>query len=220
MATVPFRTFAFVSDGANGMRAINVTDFRDIRERLFNSSAFTPTVGDPAIEKVFQNHFNLTLALRDSLTPFDRANLQINAAGQVGNPPFKVTTFPVGQNQKLLRIARGRQLDKLADQDGRTLRDSTAVGARALSREVMDKMRNVNVVVQGGTSDDKGNGLGNIVLQGSTQAQQNQNEHRVREHLASTGNSLLTLGGLFAVTVMALTIRVRRNKRIGTRTRR
>lgn len=215
LATVPFRTFAFVSDGKNGMRAINITDFRDIRERLFNSSAFTPTSTDPGVEKVFQNHFNLTLALRDPLTPFDRANLQINAAGQVGPAPFKVVTFPVSAGQRLLRIARGRQLDKLADQDGRTLRDSTAVGARALSRELMDKMRKVNVVVQPGTTDDNGNGLGNLVLQGAVQAQQQPIENR--EHVASASNSLFTFGGLFAATIAALTLGVRRNRRPGTR---
>jgi hypothetical protein len=217
MATVPFRTFAMLSDGTHGLHAINVTDFRDIRERLFNSSAFAPTSTDPGVEKAFQNHFNLTLALRDPLTPFDRANLQINAAGQVGNPPFKIITFPVGANQRLLRIARGRQLDKLADSSGRTLRDSTSVGAGALSREVMDKMRNVNVVVEPGTIDDKGNGLGNIVLQGSAQAAQGVAENRSSDRLTSSGNGLFTFGGLFAVALVALTIGVRRNRRLETR---
>jgi hypothetical protein len=146
-----------VSDGENGLHAINVTDFRDIKERLFNSSAFPTNALDPA----FQANFNLTLALRDPLTPFDRANVKING----NQATLQITTFPVGENQKLLRIARGRQLDKLADSSGRTLRDSTAVGAGALSRAEMDKMRKVNVVVEPGTSDDKGNGLGNIVFQ-------------------------------------------------------
>ncbi|MEK6325138.1 MAG: hypothetical protein AABN33_26155 [Acidobacteriota bacterium] len=217
MATVPFRTFAMVSGGANGLHVINVTDFRDIRERLFNSSAFTPSFTDPAVERVFQNNFNLTIALRDPLTPFDRANLQINAAGQVGNPPFKVVTFPISAGQRLLRIARGRQLDKLADQDGRTLRDSTAVGARALSREEMDKMRNVNVVIEPGTPDDKGNGLGNIVVQGVSPASQKRAETRARELAASASNSLFTFGGLFAATIVALSIGMRRNKRRETR---
>jgi hypothetical protein len=217
MATVPFRTFAMLSDGKNGLHAINVTDFRDIRERLFNSSAFAPTSADPGVEKAFQNHFNLTLALRDPLTPFDRANLQINAVGQVGNPPFKITTFAVSAGQRLLRIARGRQLDKLADSSGRTLRDSTAVGAGALSREVMDKMRNVNVVVEPGTIDDKGNGLGNIVLQGTAQAAQRVAENRSPDRLALASSSLFTFGGLFAATLVALTIRVRRNRRLETR---
>ncbi len=220
IATVPFRTFAMVSDGKNGMRAINVTDFRDIRERLFNSSAFTPSSADPGVEKVFQNHFNLTLALRDPLTPFDRANLQINAAGQVGNPPFKVVTFPISAGQRLLRIARGRQLDKLADQDGRTLRDSTSVGARALSREVMDRMRSVNVVLEPGTSDDKGNGLGNIVLQGLTPGTQRRAQTRTGESAAFASNTLLTFGGLFAVTIVALSIGLRRGKRREKRKRR
>ena len=202
-----------VSDGKNGLRAVNITDFRDIRERLFNSSAFTPSSGDPGVEKTFQNHFNLTLALRDPLTPFDRANLQINAAGQTGNPPFKVVTFAISAGQRLLRIARGRQLDKLADQDGRTLRDSTAVGARALSREVMDRMRNVNVVVEPGTSDDKGNGLGNIVLRSSAQVAERGSETRLRVEVPSAGNRLVTFGGLFAA-IMALIIGVRRNKRL------
>jgi hypothetical protein len=131
-----------------------------------------------------------------------------------------VVTFQVSAGQRLLRIARGRQLDKLADQDGRTLRDSTAVGAGALSREVMDKMRNVNVVVQPGTTDDKGNGLGNLVLQGSAQAEQQRTENRSREHLSSASNSLFTFGGLFAATIMAVTIGVRRNKRLRTRKQR
>ncbi|HKS42343.1 MAG TPA: hypothetical protein VJX74_17115 [Blastocatellia bacterium] len=157
MAVVPFRTFAMVSDGKNGLRAVNVTDFRDIRERLFNSSAFPTNALDP----VFQTNFNLTLALRDPLTPFDRANVKING----NQATLQITTFPVSAGQRLLRIARGRQLDKLADSSGRTLRDSTAVGAGALSRADMDKMRKVNVVVEQGTSDDKGNGLGNIVFQ-------------------------------------------------------
>jgi hypothetical protein len=163
MATVPFRTFAMVCDGANGLRAINVTDFRDIRERLFPGTSAFPT---NSIDPVFQANFNLTLALRDPLTPYDRANLKFSG-GQPANPPFEIITFPVSAGQRLLGIARGRQLDKLGDADGRTLRDSTSVGARALSRAEMDKMRSVNVVVQPGTSDESGNGLGNIVLQGS-----------------------------------------------------
>jgi LVIVD repeat len=174
MATVPFRTFAMVCDGANGLRAVNVTDFRDIRERLFpGSSAFPGDKAAPhavdAIDQVFQSGFNLTLALRDPLTPYDRANLKFNA-GQVADPPFQIITFPVGPGQRLLSMARGRQLDKLGDEDGRTLRDSTSVGARALSRDEMDKMRSVNVVVQPGTVDESGNGLGNIVLQGGASA--------------------------------------------------
>jgi Zn finger protein HypA/HybF involved in hydrogenase expression len=217
MATVPFRTFAMLSDGKNGLHAVNVTDFRDIRERLFNSSAFSPTSADPGVEKAFQSHFNLTLALRDPLTPFDRANLQINGAGQVGNPPFKIITFPVSTGQRLLRIARGRQLDKLADSSGRTLRDSTAVGAGALSRAEMDKMRNVNVIVEPGTIDDKGNGLGNIVFQGSAQAAQRVAENRSGDRLTSASNGLFTFGGLFAATLVALTIGVRRNRRLETR---
>ena len=219
MATVPFRTFAMVSDGKNGLRAINVTDFRDIRERLFASStgvpssAFNPTFPDPSVENAFQKNFNLTLALRDPLTPFDRANLRINAANTVQNPPLQVTTFAVSAGQRLLHIARGRQLDKLADEDGRTLRDSTSVGAGALSRAEMDKMRNVNVVVQPGTVDDKGNGLGNIVLQGSTQAAHQHTKNKSRDRVASANSSLLTLGGLFAATLFALTMGVRRNRR-------
>jgi hypothetical protein len=163
MATVPFRTFAMVCDGANGLRAINVTDFRDIRERLTGTSAF-PTTSAP-LEDLFQSNFNLTLALRDPLTPYDRANVKF-AAGQPANPAFQIITFPVSAGQRLLRIARGRQLDKLAGEDGRTLRDSTAVGARALSRAEMDRMRAVNVVIEPGTSDEDGNGLGNIVQSG------------------------------------------------------
>jgi hypothetical protein len=158
-----------VCDGANGLRAINVTDFRDIRERLFpGTSAFPANAAD----SVFQPNFNLSLALRDPLTPFDRANVKF-AGGNVANPPFEIITFPVSAGQRLLRIARGRQLDKFAGEDGRTLRDSTSVGARALSRAEMDKMRAVNVVIQPGTADDKGNGLGNIVLQGSSLAASN-----------------------------------------------
>ena len=161
MATIPFRTFAMVCDGANGLRAINVTDFRDIRERLFPGTSAFPANG---LDPVFQSNFNLSLALRDPLTPFDRANVKFSG-GAVANPPIEIVTFPVSLGQRLLGIARGRQLDKLADEDGRTLRDSTAVGARALSRAEMDKMRSVNVVVEPGTSDESGNGLGNIVVQ-------------------------------------------------------
>jgi hypothetical protein len=166
MATIPFRTFAMVCDGANGLRAINVTDFRDIRERLFPGTSAFPA---NALDSLFQPNFNLTLALRDPLTPFDRANVKF-AGGNVANPPFEIVTFPVSAGQRILRLARGRQLDKFAGEDGRTLRDSTSVGARALSRAEMDKMRAVNVVIQPGTPDDKGNGLGNIVLQGSSLA--------------------------------------------------
>ena len=155
-----------VCDGANGLRAINVTDFRDIRERLFPGTSAFPA---NALDSLFQPNFNLTLALRDPLTPFDRANVKF-AGGNVANPPFEIITFPVSAGQRILRLARGRQLDKFAGEDGRTLRDSTAVGARALSRTEMDKMRAVNVVIQPGTPDDKGNGLGNIVLQGSSLA--------------------------------------------------
>ena len=197
-----------LSDGANGLRAVNVTDFRDIRERLFNSSAFPPN----ALDNVFAPNFKLTLALRDPLTPFDRANVKITG----NQAAFQITTFAIGPNQKLLGIARGRQLDKLADSSGRTLRDSTAVGAGALSREAMDKMRRVNVVVEPGTSDDKGNGLGNIVFQGVTQAEQQPTPNGGHERVASASNSLFTFGGLFAVTIVALTMGVRRNRRSGT----
>jgi hypothetical protein len=223
MATVPFKTYAMVSDGKNGLRAINVTDFRDIRERLFASSsgvpssAFNPTFPDPGVENAFQRNFNLTLALRDPLTPFDRANLRINAANQVQNPPLQVITFSVSAGQRLLGTARGRQLDKLADEDGRTLRDSTSVGAGALSRSEMDKMRNVNVVVQPGTVDDKGNGLGNIVQQGTAQAAHRSAGKRAPDRLASTSSTLFALSGLFAAALMALTIAVRRNRRLETR---
>ncbi|HSQ20740.1 MAG TPA: hypothetical protein VLR92_10245, partial [Blastocatellia bacterium] len=117
-------------------------------------------------------------------------------------------------------IARGRQLDKLADSSGRTLRDSTAVGAGALSREEMDKMRRVNVVVELGTTDDKGNGLGNIVFQGALHVAHQRTNEPTGEHVASASNSLITFGGLFAVTIAALTLRVRRNKRLGTRKQR
>ena len=128
------------------------------------SSAFKPTFGDPNVERAFQQNFNLTLALRDPLTPFDRANLQINANNQVQDPPFQIITFPLSAGQRILRIAKGRQLDKMTDSSGRTLRDSTAVGAGAVSRAEIDKMRNVNVMVEPGTTDQDGNGLGNIVF--------------------------------------------------------
>jgi hypothetical protein len=226
MAVVPFRTFAMLSDGANGLHAINVTDFRDIRERLFAdangkpSSAFNPVFPrDLDVEKAFQKNFNLSLALRDPLTPFDRANLkfELNIPNQVANPPFQIITFPVSTGQRLLRIARGRQLDKLTDSSGRTLRDSTAVGAGAVSRAEMDKMRNVNVIVEPGTIDDKGNGLGNIVFQGSAQAAHRVAENRSGDRLTSASNGLFTFGGLFAATLVALTIGVRRNRRLETR---
>lgn len=168
MATVPFRTFAMVCDGENGLRAINVTDFRDIRERLFfdrNGSSFSKT-GIEQLDTLFQTNFNMTLALRDPLTPFDRANVRLSQDGNtVINPAFQIITFPVSAGQRLLRIARGRQLDKLGDESGRTLRDSTAVGARALPSDIIQRMRNVNVIEQQGTGDRDGNGLGNIVLQ-------------------------------------------------------
>jgi hypothetical protein len=217
MATVPFRTFAMLSDGKNGLHFINVTDFRDIRERLFAdasgkpSSAFNPSFPDPAVEKVFQNHFNLTLALRDPLTPYDRANLQISDANQVGNPPLKVITFAVGAGQRLLRVARGRQLDKLADSSGRTLRDSTAVGAGALSRDEMDTMRKVNVAVEPGTTDDKGNGLGNIVLR--TGAQASTQSSRLADPPAPQSSGLITLATLLASLLTAFTISMYKSRR-------
>ncbi|HTG17774.1 MAG TPA: hypothetical protein VK747_21180, partial [Blastocatellia bacterium] len=219
MAVVPFRTFAMVSDGKNGLRAVNITDFKDPRERLFKSSAFNPPGLTSDIDNIFQTHFELTLALRDPLTPFDRANLVLNKmTGQVVNPILQVTTFPVAAGQKLLRIARGRQLDKLADSSGRTLRDSTAVGAGALSRAEMDKMRSVNVVVQPGTADDKGNGLGNIVLQGAAQAlHQPTGTGSGRERLAWAGSSLTAFGALFATAITALTIGARKSRRSKTR---
>jgi hypothetical protein len=81
----------------------------------------------------------------------------------------------------------------------------------------MDKMRNVNVVVQPGTVDDKGNGLGNIVLQGSAQVAHRSAGAHAPDRLALASNSLVTFGGLFAVTLVALTIGVRRNRRFETR---
>jgi hypothetical protein len=220
MAVVPFRTFAMVSDGKNGLRAVNVTDFRDIKERQFNSSAFNPPGLTSEINNVFQTHFELTLALRDPLTPFDRANLVLDKmTGQVINPIFQVITFPVAAGQRLLCIARGRQLDKLADSSGRTLRDSTAVGAGALSRAEMDKMRSVNVVVQAGTADDKGNGLGNIVLQGGVVpgSRQSTRTGSGRERLAWASSSLTAFGALFATAITALTISARKSRRSKTR---
>lgn len=218
MATIPFRTFAMLSGGRNGLHAINVTDFRDIRERLFAnasgtpSSAFNPTFTDPAVERAFQNNFNLTLALRDPLTPFDRANLKINAAGQVQNPAFQIITFPVSAGQRLLRTARGRQLDKFADSSGRTLRDSTAVGARAISRADMDKMRNVNVVVEPGTNDESGNGLGNIVFQSlnssstATIAERKAVENPHHEVELRAGRTTRNLDHTLAVAAMMMTM--------------
>ena len=218
IATVPFRTFAMLSDGKNGLHAINITDFRDIRERLFAdsngkpSSAFNPTFPDAAVERAFQNHFNLTLALRDPLTPFDRANLKINTAGVVGNPPFQIITFPVSEGQRLLRIARGRQLDRFTDLSGRTLRDSTAVGAGAVSRAEMDKMRNVNVVVEPGTADEDGNGLGNIVFQslsssppGTASEHKAVKNHRKTEPVVAQASRKLDHGfGDYSFTVAAM----------------
>ena len=84
----------------------------------------------------------------------------------------------------------------------------------------MDKMRRVNVAVEPGTSDDKGNGLGNIVFQGVTLAEQQRTDKHTREHLASASYSLVTFGGLFAATIVAVTIGVRRNKRLGRRKQR
>jgi hypothetical protein len=212
MAVVPFRTFAMVSDGKNGLRAINVTDFRDIRERLFNSSEFPPN----ALDNVFDTNFKLTLALRDPLTPFDRANVKI-AGNQAA---FQITTFPVAAGQRLLRIARGRQLDKLADSSGRTLRDSTAVGAGALSRAAMDKMRNVNVVVEAGTSDDKGNGLGNIVLQGgSAHSTRRANlEGKGQDWREDATGNLTTIAAFFLTAMIGLMISARNSRRSKKRT--
>jgi hypothetical protein len=208
MAVVPFRTFAMVSDGKNGLRAINVTDFRDIRERLFNSSEFPPN----ALDNVFDTNFRLTLALRDPLTPFDRANVKV-----VGNQAaFQITTFPVGENQRLLRIARGRQLDKLADSSGRTLRDSTAVGAGALSRAAMDKMRNVNVVVEPGSADDKGNGLGNIVLQQGGAAHSTRRaglDSKGSDRRADETGNLTTIAAFFLTAMIGLMISARNRRR-------
>ncbi len=168
MATVPFRTFAMVCDGKNGLRAINVTDFRDIRERLFNlqGTSFNSNngAGFGAVDTLFQQRFELSLALRDPLTPFDRANIKFTG-NQAAAQPFQVVNFPVAAGQRLLRIAKGRQLDKLGDEAGRTLRDSTSVGAHALSADLIAKMRRVNVVVESNTQDESGNGLGNIVFQ-------------------------------------------------------
>ena len=215
MATVPFRTFAMLCDGKNGLHAVNVTDFRDIRERLFkDKGGFMPEFPENALDPVFQANFNLTLALRDPLTPFDRANFR--TAG--GTPTFQIVTFRLTAGQRILRIARGRQLDKLADEDGRTLRDSTAVGAGAMSRREMDKMRNVNVVVEAGTEDDRGNGLGNIVLQHAAvgQARQSSRPGDLANRMAATGGSLTSFGALFACAVMAFTIGIHRNRRSRT----
>ena len=109
-------------------------------------------------------------------------------------------------------MARGRQLDKLADEDGRTLRDSTAVGASAMSRAEMDKMRKVNVVVEAGTQDDKGNGLGNLVLQHTSVGQSSHPGER-SDRLAATGGGLNSLAALFGCAVMAFTIGIHRNRR-------
>src|SRR6185295_17479495 len=106
----------------------------------------------------------------------------------------------------------GRQLDKLADEDGRTLRDSTAGGASAMSRAEMDKMRNVNVVVEAGTQDDKGNGLGNIVLQ-RTSVGQSPGAGEPPAQLAAAGSGLTSLAALFGCAMMAFTIGLHKNRR-------
>jgi hypothetical protein len=207
MATIPFNTFAMVSDGANGLRAINLTDFRDIRERLFpNTSAFAAS----PLDSVFQPGFNLSLALRDPLTPFNRANLLL--PGSLANPPVQVITFPVRAGQRILGIARGRQLDKLTDQAGRTLRDSTAVGAGALPRALMDKMRNVSVAVEPGTVDDNGNGLGNIVRAGPVIGSEKQAAAGAAGHSGFVGANLgaVVMTGMMA---MMLTFVLRRQHR-------
>lgn len=225
MATVPFRTFAMVCDGEHGLRAINVTDFRDIRERLFNLSgtSFTKN-GIGPLDNLFQTNFNLTLALRDPLTPFDRANLRLTADGNsVANPALQITTFPVSAGQRLLRIARGRQLDKLGDESGRTLRDSTAVGATALPAEEIQKMRAVNVIEQAGTEDRDGNGLGNIVLQSVTPASKGSTAAAIAKptHKAQVADSaqdglsrrgLLVLSGIVLLFLMSF-IMIRLSRR-------
>ena len=197
-----------VSDGKNGLRAVNVTDFRDPRERLFNSRVFPSN----ALDNVFDTNFTLTLALRDPLTPFDRANVKV--AGNQAT--FQITTFAVAAGQRLLRIARGRQLDKLADSSGRTLRDSTSVGAGALTRAAMDKMRSVNVVVEPGTTDDKGNGLGNIVLQQTASAHgsgQANREGKEQDRRAAASGNLTSLAAFFITAMIGLMISARNGRR-------
>jgi hypothetical protein len=125
VGAVPTQTWVFVADGTNGVRAVNV------------SALFDPYRGrsGAAPSSLAAAHLPLTLEARDPLAPRDTSR------GGVDEIPM--LTFATRGSARA--IARGAQLDRIADESGRRLRDSWNPGTAVLQRSKMDAMRAVVV---------------------------------------------------------------------------
>ena len=131
LASVPVRTWAIVADGANGLRAINLTSSRDWREGIKDGG----------------RAFNLSFERQDPFTPYDPTN-RIT----------QVLTFPT--DAPVTAVARGFALDQLADDQANRLRDSWLIGATTIDNDMVQRMRDVLVQEVPGTVDGSGDGLG------------------------------------------------------------
>jgi hypothetical protein len=89
----------------------------------------------------------------DPMTPFDPKNATL-----------QVFTFPTNSPARV--IARGIQLDNIADKGGRRLRDGWTIGATSLDAATIARMRSVIVKEVPGTVDIRGDGMGCVVREG------------------------------------------------------
>jgi hypothetical protein len=143
VATVPTRNFAIVADGANGVRAINITAAKDYRLDL------KAAADDP---DAFRG-LRLSMERSDPLTPFDPKN----ATTQV---------FTYATSGSAVALARGLTFDSIADKSGRQMRDGWSIGSSSLDEPTAARMRSVIVKEVAGTVDIRGDGLGCIVREG------------------------------------------------------
>jgi hypothetical protein len=134
VATVPIRSWALVADGANGLRAINLSPSKDWRLDIKENS----------------RAFRLSFERQDPFTPFDPTNRVT-----------QVLTFPTDAPVKV--VARGFSLDTMADPQGNRWRDGWMPGANTLDAETVQRMRDVVVLEVPDTVDGSGDGLGCVV---------------------------------------------------------
>jgi hypothetical protein len=126
IGAVPTQTWAFVADGTNGVRAVNVSTLFD---------PYRGRAGAP-LGAVAPAHAALTLEARDPMAPRDPS---------VAVDVLPVISFVTRGSARAL--ARGTMLDRIADEGGRRLRDSWNPGNGVLSRAQMDAMRSHTVGV-------------------------------------------------------------------------
>ena len=147
VATVPTRSYALIADGSHGLRAVNITSSRDIREQL------AAAVADPDALRGFR----LSFERWDPMTPRDPKNVD-----------RQILTFPTNGDARV--VARGLSLDMLADKSGRRVRDSWQLGATTLDDKMVARMRSVITKEVPGTQDIRGDGLGCVVRAGDEAA--------------------------------------------------